>query len=127
MPEIRQQRPGGSGAMERAEIHIPDDKDLGTGTFTSVSRPDSLPSPKVIVSSMVNPPSFQLSLTINPSGTIPVLLGRADGSPPKSSKKYRLPSELDSSKSHELLVRFKSWEITSLELDGLLLSLENGQ
>ena len=121
MPEIRHQLLGSAPEIELGEIHIPDDKDLGTGTFTTVLKPDVLTSTKHIVSAMVNPPSFQISMTLNPNRDIPVLLGRVDGSEPISTKMYLLPAFVDITRSHTLVVEFSFWQITALKMNGVAL------
>ena len=62
MPEIKHQRLGGNPHVEFGEIHIPDDADLGTGTFTTVYKAKAFRSNTgAIASAMVNPPAFQIS------------------------------------------------------------------
>lgn len=120
MPEIKHRQTGGSPETEYAEIHIPDDQNMGDGTFTTVLKPNALSKDKAIVSMMLKAPAFQISVNINPAPReIPVLLGRADGSEPSSKKVFVLSPDIDVSKSHTFMATFKNWEITSLKLNEL--------
>lgn len=119
MPSIRHRRPEASPEIEYGEVYIPDDRNLGTGEFTTLLRPSALSKSRAIFSIMVNPPAFQISVNINP-GTreTPVLLGKADGSDPVSRKVFILPPSVDSAVKHRFVARFEEWQITSLEMDG---------
>ena len=118
MPEIRNRQDDASPEIEYSEILIPSDEDLGTGDFTTVLRPNVLPATKRIASTMINPPSFQISVTVNPNGIIAVLLGKVDGRDPLSKKYFTLPPNVDPAISHELVARFEGWQTVDLELNG---------
>ena len=117
MAEIRRQQPKGAPGISFAEIHMPDDKDWGTGTFTTVFEPAALKKHKAIGSIMINPPRFQISATINANGRIPVLLGRADGSHAVDKKLFVLPKDFDVLPSHTLKIEFVKWRIVVAHLD----------
>jgi hypothetical protein len=122
MPEIRHRQDKPSPEIEYAEIHIPDDRHLGTGSFTTVTKPSALSTGKAVSSIMFNPPSFQISLNLNPStGEIPVLLGAANGSDPISRKVFLFQEQVGRADSHEFKVTFEDWQITGLYMDGTLL------
>jgi hypothetical protein len=121
MPEIRIRQNDASPEIEYSEIFIPSDEDLGTGDFTTVLRPNVLPASRRIASTMINPPSFQISVTVNPNGIIAVLIGKVDGSDPLSKKYFNLPPNVDPAISHELIARFEDWQTVDLELNGDLL------
>ena len=123
MAEIRHRQPEGSPEIEYAEIYIPDDQNVGEGSFTTVLKPNVLSKSKVIASMIVNVPIFQISVNINPdTREIPVLLGKADGSAPLSRKLFVIPSDIKPSKSHTFVATFENWEITGLTLNGADLS-----
>ena len=108
-----------SPEIEYAEIHVPDDRHLGTGNFTTVTKPSALSSGKAVSSIMFNPPLFQISLNLNPStGEIPVLLGAANGSDPTSRKVFFFQEQVSLADSHEFKVTFEDWQITGLYVDG---------
>ena len=119
MPEIKRRQVSASPEIEYAEIHIPDDRHLGTGRFTTVTKPSALSSGKAVSSIMFNPPLFQISLNLNPStGEIPVLLGAANGSDPTSRKVFLFQEQVSLADSHEFKVTFEDWQITGLYIDG---------
>lgn len=119
MPEIKHRQTTPSPEIEYAEIHIPDDRHLGTGRFTTVTKPGALSSGKAVSSIMFNPPLFQISLNLNPStGEIPVLLGAANGSDPTSRKVFLFQEQVSLADSHEFKITFEDWQITGLYIDG---------
>ncbi|TMD43853.1 MAG: hypothetical protein E6I88_00145 [Chloroflexi bacterium] len=65
MAEIKHQQPGGSPEVSGSVIHIPNDADMGTGTFTTEFKSNALPATKVIMSAIVNAPVFQITATVN--------------------------------------------------------------
>ncbi len=122
MPEIRHRQANPSPEIDYAEIHIPDDRHLGTGNFITVTKPSALSTGKAVSSIIFNPPVFQISLNLNPSTRqIPVLLGLANGSAPTSGKTYLFPGNVSTLDSHEFKVTFEDWQITALYMDGTLL------
>lgn len=123
MTEIKYRQPNSSPEIQYGEIHIPDDENLGTGTFATLLKPNVLSSTKVISSIMINRPKFQISVNINPgSRKIPVLLGKADGTDPISSQTFLLPPNADSTKAYKFVVIFENWQIINLEMDGVALA-----
>ena len=122
MPEIKHRQANPSPEIEYAEIHIPDDRHLGTGSFKIVTKRGALSTGKAVSSIMINPPVFQIAVNLNPSTRqIPVLLGLADGSDAISRKTYLFPGNIISSDSHEFETTFRDWDITELYMDGTLL------
>ena len=124
MAEVRNRIEDPSPDIVFQEIQIPDDVDCGTGTFRFLAHKDALappsrPEPKALFAAVVNRPRFQLSVSVDP-GTrqIPVRLGRADGSPPISSRTFVLPSTLDTAATHEFRAVFRDWRVVTLEMDG---------
>jgi hypothetical protein len=122
VPEIKHQQLGGNPKLEKSEIHIPNDSDMGTGTFTTVFKPKAFKSNEIIVAGITNPPVFQIDLTINRNGDIPVLLGKADGSPPAAATTFRLPQYV-SDASHTIVVEFVKWHILAAVFDGKPMAL----
>ncbi|MFC2071214.1 hypothetical protein ACFLUU_00640 [Chloroflexota bacterium] len=125
MPEIKHRQVDAAPEIIFAEIHIPDDKHLGTGSFTTLIKPGALLSGKAVSSIMINVPILQISLNVNPlTGEIPVLLGFADGSDPLSRKVFFFPKTADLSTSHEFRATFDNWEIGELVMDSLSLDVK---
>ena len=110
--------------MALAEIHIPDDQSLGTGTFTNTFKPDALPTKKVISSIIINVPIFQISATVNPNRDLVVAIGKADNKPPLDQSTFRMPRTLNPEISkHVLEIQFEHWLISAAALDGSSLKL----
>jgi len=104
--------------VECAEVHIPDDSDLGTGTFVTVLEPSALAKPEPTISIIINKPVFQISVNFNPATReIPVLLGRADGTDPLSRRIYQLPVNIELSESYTFEAIFEDWRIRELDMD----------
>ncbi len=124
MPAIKHRQPNASPEVEYGEINIPDDKNLGTGTFTTLLKPNALLGTKTISSIMINAPRFQISVNINP-GTkeIPVLLGRADADH-ISGKIFLLSANIDPTVSHTFVAAFENGQVLGLELDGTPLKVK---
>ena len=122
MAEIKTPNPGGAN-IPFSEIHIPDDNDLGTGTFTVHLTPNALKYTSTGVGgSMVNIPIFQISATFTSKDTVVVVIGRADGSPPKHQATFLMPPNVDSSRPHDLTVKFAKWYILGAYIDGVSLA-----
>jgi hypothetical protein len=122
MPPIKHQQPGGHPAIISSDIQIPDDADLGTGSFTTKFKAGALPSSTVISSAMINAPSFQVSITINPNRDVPALLGTADGTDPKSRVYFLLPEHINPAVAHTLRIDFAKWHIFMALFDGMPLA-----
>jgi hypothetical protein len=123
VPKFKHQVPAGTSEIESGEIHIPNDADWGTGTFTTVFKLDGLRSNDDVTSVMVNAPRFKIAATVNPDGGVPVLLGRADAALPFDHVTFRLPAEIALSAHHTLQIQFANWHIVSAMLDGQMLSM----
>lgn len=124
MAEVKNRLENPAPNVAFQEIHLPNDEDFGTGSFRFQTKfnalePPDKPEPKAIAVIALNAPNFQIAVTVNP-GTkeIPVLLGRADGSNPLSSKIFLLPDEVNTERKHEFKAGFMNWKILSLTLNG---------
>ncbi len=114
MPEIKHQQLDASPEIWSAEIHIPDDQDFGTGTFTTNFAPKALVPTRVISSAMVNRPNCQISVTVNPNGKVAVVLGRTG---PLDQAIFRLPQYVKKGPAYTLTIQFAAWHIFSASLD----------
>mgnify|MGYP007122455039 FL=1 len=125
MPAINHQVDSPNPEVTLSAIHIPDEADLGTGTFTTVLAPNALKARKAIASIILNPPVFQISSTVNPNGDVIVLLGAADGSDPSDRKTFllsRVPGAIKLADTHEIRVSFIRWNITGAFFDNALMA-----
>ena len=121
--KTRQENPG--PGIEYSELHIPDEENLGTGSYRIVLEPNALAKRQPTVGLVINPPIFQMSVNVNPATKeIPVLLGKADDTPPISEKVFRLPENIELSDSYEFNALFANWEIAELLLNRVSLPLQ---
>ncbi len=119
MSEVKSREDKPLPGIEYSEIHIPDEDNIGTGTFLTVLEPKALTKINPIMSSMVNKPLFQLIMGINAAeNEATVLLGKADNTPAVSRKVYKVPTDKNRDDALEFNIIFKDWDITALELDG---------
>jgi len=127
VPEIKHQQPNASPEVSMSEIQIPDDSDFGTGTFTTIFSPNSLPPTQVIGSVMVNAPKFQISAAVNPNLEIPVFVGKADNTDPIHKTTFRLPDNITEDDEHTLIINFAGWRILAATLDGIQLQTADSE
>jgi hypothetical protein len=105
-----------------AEIEIPEDGDSGTGKFMTTFSPVAFPLVETISSVAFNSPCFQITVTIECTREVTVLLGAADGTPPKHAVIFLLPENMPRGRARVLSIRFANWRVTSATLDGSLLA-----
>jgi hypothetical protein len=119
MAAIKHRIPWITPEIEYGEIDIPDSRDMGTGSFTTVLKPNTLAFlNKPVISVMAKKPVFQISVELNPqTGLITVLLGKADGTEPVSNETFRFPFDMDSQPGHCVIARFKDWKIANVTLN----------
>ena len=119
MPAIKHQQVDASPEVSLAEIHIPDDKDFGTGTFTITLVPSALQPDKTLSAAMVKKPELQITTSIGPNRHVNAAIGSFDDrSGPKETANFVLPETIDLSIAHVLRIRFAKWSIVSATLDG---------
>ncbi len=114
MPEIRHQQSGGSPEIASSEIHIPNESDPGTGTFTTQFKAKAFARGKEIASMMVNAPVFQISATVSASGRVTVVLGKAQ---PEHYATFLLPAAFDRAAKHTIRIEFAGWKIGAAYAD----------
>ncbi len=112
--------------VESSEIILNNgEKDLSVGSFTTILKPDSLNDKVPIISSIINAPLFQISVTFNPQNNPPrivVLLGDAI-SKPKDKEIFEIPSNINNSITHTFQVLWQNSRIISLNMDSQPLKL----
>jgi len=119
MPEIRNREEAPVQGLDYSEIHIPDDTDLGTGTFKTVLKEDILGKENPIISGIGNEPSFLMVVTINTGiEEVNVMLGKSEKEQPLSKAIFKMSKEVDAKTPHTIDAHFAGWKITGLELDG---------
>lgn len=124
MAEIKNCEHDPIAGIEYSEIIIPDENNLGTGTFTSVLKPDAMAKNNPLISTIVNEPLFKMFVNINIiTEEAMVLLGKADGSPASSREIFKLPKEINTKESHRFDAIFKDWKIKGLKMNGKYLGV----
>jgi hypothetical protein len=118
MAEIRSKEENPVPGIDYSEIRIPDEKNIGTGTFKTVLIPAAMNKNNPIISTIINVPFFQLLVNIDSKKyEVTVLLGKADKSPALSRKVYELSEKIDFLKAHSFTVKFINWEIKKLMMN----------
>ena len=124
MGEVRNRQDKPGPGIVYSEIYIPDDQNLGRGKYTVVLEPNALAKKDPIMSLVFNPPKFQISVNVNPATKeIPVLLGKADGSPPVSRVVFSLPRDIKLSSTYTFEVHFDNWKVQELILNEMRLHM----
>ncbi|MFC1953545.1 hypothetical protein ACFLWR_05395 [Chloroflexota bacterium] len=119
MAEIKNRQDNPGPGIDYSEIYIPNDQDLGTGTYTAVIQPEVLGNTEPIMSWAYNPPVFQISVKIDPSKEeISVLLGKADGGPPESRRVFHFPEKTGHTVASTFKTDFANWQIEELTING---------
>lgn len=128
MAEIRSRESKPVPGIDYSEIHIPDETNLGSGTFITVLDPGAMSRISPIISSIVNEPVFQLIVSINLAiESVTAMIGAADGTPPRSRWVYKLPGEFRTEDPHRFEVVFREWEISGLTMNGADLPLSESK
>jgi hypothetical protein len=121
---IKYQFPGTRPGIYTFGIHIPDESDLGTGSFTTVFSPAAFSGSEQVPSMIVNPHIFGIFATLDPQrGIVGVRLHEADGVTPKHELGFHVPAGLNRDIAHTLIVEFVKWRILSASLDDSPLSI----
>jgi hypothetical protein len=118
MAEIKSRENNPLPGINYSEIRIPDEQNLGTGTFTTVLEPDAMAKISPIVSSIVNKPVFKLLVNIHlATKEITALLGKANNTPALSREVFKMPEKINFSDKHSFKVIFKDWKIKELKMN----------
>jgi hypothetical protein len=119
MPEIKSREEGPVPGVKYSEIHIPDEKVLGTGSFTTVLDPAALKKINPIISSIQNEPEFIMVVSINIAiEQITAMIGKSYNSPPLDRRVFTIPTGIDLLKENDFTVSFDDWDIQGIKLNG---------
>ncbi len=126
MAEIKSREQNPINGIEYSEIIIPDENNLGTGTFITALEPDAMAKINPIISSIVNKPVFKMFVNINcATNEVSVLLGRADDSPASSREIFKLPEKINTKETHRFDAIFNNWKVKELKMDGKPLKIHS--
>lgn len=115
MAEINSRENNPVPGIDYSEIYIPEEQNLGTGTFKTVLQPNAMAKICPIISTIINEPVFKLLVNINvATDEITALLGKPDNSPALSREVFKIPKKPDLSDVYSFEVIFKDWEIKDL-------------
>jgi len=126
LPAINQQEPGGHPAIASKTVHIPDDSDFDTGTYTTVLAPNALSATDTIESLVMLPPEFEVAIHVNPAKwLVEVFLGPPFSSLPSDARTFLLsdtPGAIDGAAAHTIRIEFARGNIAAAFLDDVSLS-----
>ena len=124
MAEIKNRETTPIPGIEYSEIHIPDENDVGTGTFTSVLEPKALKKINPIISSIQNEPVFLMIVSINIAiSQVTAMIGKSHNTAPLDRKVFNIPDSIDDETANDFTVKFNDWDIESIKLNGDNLNL----
>lgn len=115
MAEIKHRQVGGGPGIAYAEILLPDDKDWGRGSYTTIFARGALWPKKAMMSAMFNVPRFQITVSVNAVGAVVILLGDTIV---RDRGRLQLPGDMKKETTHSLQVEFVDWKIVAALLDG---------
>ncbi len=119
MAEMKNRETTPIPGIEYSEIHIPDEKDVGTGTFTSVLEPKALKKINPIISSIQNEPVFLMIVSINTAiSQVTAMIGKSHNTAPLDRKVFNIPDSIDDETANDFTVKFNGWDIESMKLNG---------
>lgn len=123
MPEIKSREAKPIPGVDYSEIHIPDEKEIGTGTFTTVLESGALSKINPIVSSIQNEPIFLMIVSINIAiDQVTVMIGKSHNTSPLDRKVFNIPKDIDLKKTNDFTVSFSNWDIKDMKLNEKKLS-----
>lgn len=131
MPAINKQEPGGHPAVASRAVHIPDDSEFDTGTYTTVLAPNALSAPEPIVAHIMVPPEFEVAVHVDPARwQVEVFLGPPYSSLPSDARTFLLPDTpgaMDVAAAHTIRAEFARGNITAAFLNDVSLAPKTGR
>ena len=119
MAEIKSREEGPVPGISYSEIHIPDEKSLGTGTFMNVLEEGAFGKKNPIISSIMNEPVFVLIISMNIAiESVTAMIGKSQNTPALDRKVFKIPLDVDTKSILSFKVSFDDWDITGIELNG---------
>ena len=119
MSEIKSREDGPVPGVQYSEINIPDDKEMGTGSFTTVLEPKAMKKINPIISSIENEPVFLMIVSINIAiEQATAMIGKSHNTPPLDRKVFNIPQGIDLLQANDFSVSFDDWDVTGMRLNG---------
>lgn len=119
MAELRNRETNPIPGVDYSEIHMPDENNLGTGTFTTVLAPKALKKINPIISTVQNQPVFLMIVSINIAiSQVTTMIGKSHNTPPLDRKVFNIPDSIDDLSANAFMVRFDDWDIVGMNLNG---------
>ena len=119
MAEIRSREEHPIPGVAYSALHIPDEYNLGTGTFTTMVEAGAMAKINPIISNIMNEPYFLMIVTVNLGiDQVTALLGKAHDEGPISRKVFDIPGDINTGDAHDVTVVFRDWDIHDITLDG---------
>jgi len=102
-----------------SEINIPDESNLGTGTFVTVLEEGAFGKKNPIISSIMNEPEFVLILSMNVAiESATAMIGKSQNTQPLDRKVFKIPPDIDTKEVLNFKVIFDDWDIKGIEING---------
>ena len=119
MVEIKSREDEPLPGITLSEVHIPDENNLGTGTFMTVLEEGAFGKKNPIISSIMNEPEFVLILSMNAAiESATAMIGKSQNTQPLDRKVFKFPADIDTKEVLSFKVSFDDWDIKGLEING---------
>lgn len=106
------------------EATLPDANDPGTGIVIITIIPGVFQNHTWFTAIALKPAAFRLDATVFRDGQGLVLLGHADGSPPRDRVGVEFPKDADAAIAHTAKITFSQWRVDAVSFDGLPVALQ---
>lgn len=119
MAEIKSREDEPLPGITFSEVHIPDESNLGTGTFMTVLEEGAFGKKNPIISSIMNEPEFVLILSMNVAiESATAMIGKSQNTQPLNRKVFKIPADIDTKEVLSFKVSFDDWDIKEIEING---------
>ena len=119
MAEIKSREEEPLPGITYSEINIPDESNLGTGTFVTVLEEGAFGKKNPIISSIMNEPEFVLILSMNVAiESATAMIGKSQNTQPLDRKVFKIPPDIDTKEVLNFKVIFDDWDIKGIEING---------
>ncbi len=119
MAEIKSREDAPLPGITYSEINIPDESNLGTGTFLTVLEEGAFGKKNPIISSIMNEPEFVLILSMNVAiESATAMIGKSQNTQPLDRKVFKIPADINTKEVLSFKISFDDWDIKGIDING---------
>jgi hypothetical protein len=117
--EIKSREDAPLPGITYSEINIPDESNLGTGTFLTVLEEGAFGKKNPIISSIMNEPEFVLILSMNVAiESATAMIGKSQNTQPLDRKVFKIPADINTKEVLSFKISFDDWDIKGIDING---------